>query len=1467
MTAIFRSSALQRHLWRHGRHADACVARAVVRIQGPLDRARLERALQLVTQRHEIFRTTFVRPDGASLPMQEIDTVAASPLRHLDLLRRSESDAILVLTVPATYADAVTLDNLVDEIARAYESGTDATLTPLADVKQYADVAEWHNQLLEDDEFAAERGYWAQQPAGQAAGRILDERRSAAPFVPRMVRVGLPRQLPIAFDGDACALRRSFFLACWQTLLWRLSGDDEVVVGVIADGRAYEELRGTCGLLARTLPVAWRPAPRLRFRQAWAAAAAAIANAEARQDYFDWDAIRVRGRDDQEPYCVWGFEFEGRERLRRSGRTTFEMLSRDACTDRFTLKLSCGRAGDRLNATLSFDAASISKQTAKRIAGCLRRLADHAASDPDAALDALDIVDEREVERVRTHAAGQDLETCAECAHALFDAQASRTPSRNAIVSGGRVLTYAELRDESNTLAEALARRGFGPERPIALCMEPSPELVVGILGILKAGAAYVPLDPANPPARLASVLRQAGAGLVVTRRAFAHLFDGSGAEVHSIDDLAAKTRGGVTPIASTRPGNVAYIIFTSGSTGTPKGVAVTHDGLVQSTLARLAVYRAPVERFLLLSPVFFDSSVVGLFWTLFTGGTIVLPPGAPADIAGLASVIAAQRITHWLSVPSLYARLLAHAPSDQLSSLDTVIVAGEPFPASLVEQHRQRVPDARLYSEYGPTEGCVWSAVYDPRTGTADVPAPIGRPRPGAAIHILTARMQPVPVGATGELCLGGGAVSRGYCAAPAATAERFVPDPFSGRPGSRLYRTGDVGRYLADGAIEWCGRRDDQIKIRGVRVEPGEVESALASCPGVREAVVVPRSEGGEARLVAYIVAEAATPGEVVQTHLTRRLPAYLLPAEVVRLDALPLLRTGKIDRKALPAASGGRKKTAPFELPRNELEATLHRIWTEVLGSPSLGVLDDFFDAGGDSILSIEIIARATREGLRLTTRQLYDHRTIAGVAAVLSALPAMRTESPLEPVPPSPIQQWFFDQAFAEPHWWNQTVQLEVAASVSAGTFSTAFAHVAAHHCALRLAFDRHDGGWRQSVAATSAAAGAVIDVSGLPTASQRLAVGDCVRRLEASLDYRIGDVARAAWFDRGTGCPAVAALIVHHLVVDAVSWRILVEDLQTACDQVARDGHVRLAPVGTPFLQWADAVARAASRETSVEDAEFWLTQVRRSADPLPVRAGAVPAANLESSAAAVSAALSGDDTKALLDLCAAQHCRVPDVVLTALLLVVSEWTGRPELIVDVDWHGRELALEGMDVSRTVGWFTAVHPIRLALAAGATPVDLLRQIKETSREATRRSLAYALLRRGSAGETVRRRLHAAGAEVSFNYLGRLDLSAVRAPAFRMETRPAAPSRGPRNHRPYVFEISSAVRGSVFELEWGFSTALHERDTLENLARRCINHVASLVRADAGVSLLTPADFPDAGLSQAELDTLLSKLVES
>src|ERR1043165_7632764 len=850
-----------------------------------------------------------------------------------------------------------------------------------------------------------------------------------------------------------------------------------------------------------------------------------------------------------------------------------------------------------------FEGAAIS-----RMLGHMQMLLEGISAGPEQKLSELSLLRPRERERLLIEFNETRFAYPADSyIYELFEEQVERSPKATAVVFGEASLSYGELNRRANQLAHHLWKEGVGPDVLVGICAERSLEMVVGLLAILKAGGAYVPFDPTYPQQRLTYMIEDAGVGLLLTQQ---HLLDRvppSAARPICLDALPAAVaeERSENPRRNVQAENLAYMIYTSGSTGQPKGAMNRHGALANRLQWMQEEYQlTAADRVLQKTPFSFDVSVWEFFWPLMVGARLVVAqPGGHQDPHYLKELIAKEQVTTVHFVPSMLEVYLEDGERQASGTLQRVLCSGEALSYTL-QQRFMSQEKAELHNLYGPTEAAI-DVTYRRCTGAGEPGSvSIGRPIANAQIYILDKWRRLAPQGVVGEIYIAGHGLGRGYYRRPELTGERFVANPFSDVPGARMYQTGDLGRFLADGEIEFLGRVDHQVKIRGNRIELGEIEAVLQQHGAVQQAVVVAQAapSGGQ-RLVAYVVGDRATVSTgQLRSYLSETLPDYMAPASFVWLDAVPLTPNGKVDRNALtlmkpPAREG-------VAAPRTPVEEKLAAIWCEVLRCEQVGIHDNFLELGGDSILSIQVVARASRAGLRLTPRDLFEHPTVEALAEVVGRARAVTAEqgAVTGSVPLTPVQRSFFAEPRVEPEHYNQSLMLRISAPrYTAAVLRQTIKAVVGRHDALRLRFTQTaDGAWEQFNAAAEANDFfSVVDLRHLGGAEQTAALEAHANELQASLNLSAGPLLRVCYYDLGESTPARLLIIIHHLAVDGVSWRILLEDVASGCEQAAGPDEINLGAKTTSYKEWAERLREYAAGNEVKEQGEYWTEVARR----------------------------------------------------------------------------------------------------------------------------------------------------------------------------------------------------------------------------------------------------------------------------
>jgi len=1807
VTAGYRLSPQQKRLWKLHQQGAICVAQCAITLKGSLDIERLKKATREIVSRHEILRTTFPRLAGMKQAVQVVTSEAEpgwkicklngattmseiwateksnhfdlekGPLVRCTLYARSLDEHVLFVSLPSLCADNHTLKNLFHELAHSYHPGLHEE--PGA-IVQYLQYSEWQNELVQEP--GPSEIYWLKQDFLETQpvvlpGENVATRSNAWAAESIVMRLGLAQEKLKTIAHDYEVSEAAVLLASWQTVLWRLTFETMILLSLSCHGRIYEEMNESFGLYSRWLPVIGQFHPDLQGHEVFRKAEKSIQDAHEWQEYFS--AEPGSGNDQKTTEAAplrIGFSYEDHSPPISRNGLRFSLDDLHSCTEPLKLWLSA-MPGEQNSLRLEFgyNPNIYSTEGVARLAEEFEVLLTSLLSHPETRLAELPVLGKRERHQIlsewndtqRDYAESQPL-------HHLFELQVDQTPAATAVVFRDESLTFEELNRRANQLASLLRSYGVGPESLVALYTDRSLEMIVGVLGAWKAGGAFVPIDCGLPPQRLALLLSDARPSVIVTQE---HLLTSlpqvEQLKVVCLDSQwkVIATQDDVNHGVEVYPDNAAYVIYTSGSTGSPKGVVVQHRSAVNLLRAlEDTVYKhhfAPL-RVSMNAPLVFDASIKQLI-QLLRGCTLYI---IPEEVRRDGPELLAYRSQHSLDVldctPSQLRMLLAAVRTTRVP-LDSalLLVGGENLDESTWKEVMEAT-NTGCWNLYGPTECTVdTTACFVPESPGSPT---IGRPLANVKVYLLDQSLQPVPIGVAGELHIGGAGLARCYLNRPDLTASQFIPDLLSGQPGARLYKTGDRARYRPDGKLEFLDRMDFQVKVRGVRVELGEIESVLAQHPSVREAVVIARTDEPEQlkRLVAYVVPKlkyvpaedvphhtlpngmtiahlnkneteylyhdifeeqaylkhgvrlvpracvfdvganiglfsmfvrqhcpdarvyafeplkpiynilslnaqlygehiktfpfglsnnentetftyyphysimsgvsayanaeedketvrsylryeresgdeqagtllsyaddllagrfvsethqcelrklssfirqekiaridllkidvqraelevlegieeehwqkimqvvmevhdfggAGTAGPLDQTiallesygfrvvteqeellkgtdrhqlyamrasylqetaltdtiqpvspalasalsvaelrsYLKEKLPEYMLPSAFVVMERLPVNANGKIDRQSLPAPSHERPELqATFIAPSTEAEKILAGIWRRVLKVENIGVNDNFFDLGGDSILSIQVTALAAQQNLRISPRLLFQYQSIAGLARVAEPITvAAADQSEVRGAAPlTPIQHRFLSAEGRDPHRYNQAVLLSLPNSSEAGLHQRVFERLLRHHDALRMRFERcPDGSWQQYNAGILEAGPHDVEVynlANLNPVEQDRTIAEVSEKLQSGLQLETGPLVRVAHFTLGEDRGARLLLVIHHLVIDGVSWRILLEDWQSLYQAWAAEKDAELPAKTTSFKRWSELqVARVSSGELNGE-IEYWARLgTTGAARTLPVdRSGG---ANIEGAAQTIVEELGKAESEELLGpVCRALRAQPQELVLTATAKALCEWAGVEWIAICVEGHGREQdwAAEA-DATRTVGWFTSLYPVELG--GGKSMVELVRQTKETLRAAPGGGLGYGILRELSEEQDVRERLKRSGqGAVLFNFLGQVDEELGGEWRLAQEAIGEGTSSG--RERAWEVEVVARVRSGSIVIGWRYSSERLTKERMQQVAAAAMDALRELIRSRDSSTVeksVSPSDFPLAGLDQAKLEKVISRI---
>ena len=1467
-------------------------------LQGPLDVAAFESSVNDLVTRHEVLRTIYPQSSEGE-PLQEVLNDWRVPVLHDDLQQYTEleqekelqrligefSQRPFAIDVEPSFRMAIyqldtnhhavaivlhhiacdgwSIQLLINELFEFYEARIQQRNAVLPSLPiQFGDYAVWQRSWFEAGEMERQLNHWRQRLGGSHTPIELPldrPRGSQATSKVGLYHVQLSREVSHGIHQLAREHGASLYMVMLSLLkltLHRFSGQSDIRIGSPSANRNKAETHGLIGYLLNIQVLRTLLEPTKGFTSLLGAVKETVLDAQDYQD-IPFDTLVEALQPERQPgvhplFQVKCTQQKELEREKTVGDLKVHLEGLSGGDAHFDLSFDFTDTPDGIRCVFAYARALFDAQTIKRLAGALQSLAEQVLKEPNAPLASLEIPAPTSV------LAGKPTTLPSECVIQLWNRAVEEHSQQLAIQDEpDNAVTYASLDAQAQSLAQALIAKGVGSEVRVAIHAERSCEYVLGILAVLKAGGAFVPLDPQLPSERLAYQLADSGARLMLSSTACDWNGDVPVMELAFADDISAAVEHEPPVI---HPQQIAYVIYTSGSTGKPKGVAVSHGALanyVQGVLEALALLE-DARNMAMVSTVAADLGHTVLFGALCTGRTLHLISHECAfDPDAFAAYMREQQVDVLKIVPSHLRALLSAATPAEVLPHEHLILGGEATDWPLLARIAELKPTCRVLNHYGPTETTV--GILTQQADVADRAAstlPIGTPLANARAYVLDPWLNPVPKGVAGELYLGGPGLAQGYLQRLGQTAERFVASPFN--VGERLYRSGDRVRQLADGSLTFLCRVDDQVKIRGYRVEPSEIAALLRDQPCIAEAEMIAReNEEGRAQLYAYVVMAAGSDIDdaALLAQLVERVPDYMVPSALVRLEALPLTANGKLDRKALPEpVQAGSGKT--FAAPQGEAEETLAEVWADVIGCEQVGRNDNFFELGGDSILSLQIVARSRKRGYKVTPKQLMEGQTIAAVAAMATPLAATAPKQAAAPNKAAsfallPVQCWFFEQNFAEPHHWNQSLMLEAASGVDTTLLRRAIEAVVDHHGALRLRFERVGDSWQQAYGKLADDLFEHVDVSDHADSMQAItqAADAAQRSLSLARPFR------AIWMALGGERGGRLLLVAHHLVVDGVSWRVILDDLQTAYTQLSAGKAIDLPAATTSLDEWARALADYAKSQALAEQCAYWESLVKEEPS--------LPAHNPHgSNTVADTASLVGSlPTEATTQLLGPVHkayrTQVDDLLLTALSSALCQWAERDSVLIELEGHGREDLFDGVDLSRSVGWFTSLYPVRLT-PGNAEPGTSLKAIKEQLRQVPEKGLGYGVLRYLKEEPAL---VGGAYPQVTFNYLGQLDRSLQGDGAWRLAKENAGQARAPQSKRRTWIEVVAWVQDGQLRFDWNYSREIHSEAAIHALQVSFQAQLEALIEHCAsGVRGATPSDFPLAGLSQGQLDGL-------
>ncbi len=1365
---IFPASFSQKRLWLLDQISPHQAGYNITRnlcLSGKLDVAALERSLNEVIRRHEVLRTNFAEIEGE--PAQVVKPFTAQRLEIRDLsgtleekcesellnllsneaqrtfdfeadslirfklFRLSDTENVLALNLHHIIADGWSMGILVGEISLFYEAFSKNEISSLDELSiQYGDFAIWQKDRNESEEFAQSLNFWKKnlsdgenllnlpidfpRPVVQTFNGALTEFTIDAPTAEQIKRICVRENVSLFM----------FLAAVFDCFLYRITGANDINIGTPTANRTQTELENLIGFFVNTLVLRVKFSKNETFSEMLAKVRETALDAFANQEIpFEQVVEAVQPERDlsYSPLFQTMLVVQNAPpgELKTADLTLREIVIPHR-TAKFDLTLQAFENKGEIVCAFEYNTDLFKAETVERFSKIFTVLLKNIVQNPQAKLSEFQILDDLEKKEIIGISSGEKLEPDkVKDVVGLFEKCAFENPEKIAIASKNEPLTYGDLNRKAGVLAHVLVGKGITPEMRVAVCAERSADFAVGLLAAMKAGAAYVPLDPNYPSERLQYILKDSNAAILLTQKHLLEKLPTNEISHLFLDEIEETEQQSAVKI-ELQPENAAYLIYTSGSTGQPKGVVVSRRNLAYSTAARFAGYEIQIGAYLLLSPFAFDSSVAGIFWTLATGGTLVLPPDDfQQDLHGLVSLMAEKRVTHLLCLPSFYDLILQIVRTDELETLQTVIVAGEPCPSELVFEHFKTLPNAELFNEYGPTENTVWSSVFECLKNAENVSRiPIGKSIAETENLVLDDAFGLAPSGVWGELFLGGKGVARGYFGNPALTAEKFVPHPFSNKSGARLYRTGDRARYLSDGNLEFGGRFDEQIKLRGFRIELGEIERNLAKFEPVAEAVAVVQGDGNSKRLAAFLRAEN---GRKIETETLREflgnfLPDYMIPVSFTVLDEIPRTANGKTDRKKLAALKIEADENE-FVAPRDLIEELLANIWTKTLKLEKVGVTDNFFHIGGHSLLAGQIASQIKKIfGAEISLRRIFENPTIKSLAKQIKSnkteakKPKKLSRPNLIPLSFAQKRLWFLAQIDGESAVYNVPSVLRLRGEIDIFALEKSLNNLINRHEILRTVYVLQNGEPIQIVREK------------VSFEIERKAISESLENLQNLISEEINKPfaleneipVRARLIETGTD-ENYLILTIHHIATDAFSMPILINELAAFYGAETSGNAANLAALDWQYADYAVWQTNEFTEEKKEKELGFWREYLQDAPEILDLPTDKPRPVLQTYNGATCEFSLSAESVSQLRQLCRDEQITPFIALLAVFKVLLFRFSNQSDIVTGITFSERSHE----EFRPLIGFFVNTLALRTKIGARQSFRDFLREIKQNA----------------------------------------------------------------------------------------------------------------------------------------------------
>ena len=1505
------------------------------RILSHLNTDSLRKSFQRLLNKHQILRTTYFLKDGR--PVQEIhgyqeiffdvinceglsDTEVSKkvndiygkpfdleigPVFKIYLFKISTGNNILLINMHHICSDGWSIGIMLNELKDFYSAENGETNINFHNNNfEYSDFIKYQRELVDSEKGEDYWKYWQNELSGELSVLSLPTDKPRPPiqsFKGKTVYFYLDNELVNSIKNFSKKEGTTLFVTLhtvFQILLHKYSGQNEIIIGSPTAGRNNSDFQNIVGYFINPVSIKGNFTDDITFKNFLKQIKQKVLGAMSNQDFpFPVIVERLLKKRDASRLPVFQ-TFFGLQKVTGDnhiqeilvpgnkdvkvqwGKLLLEPYQLSQQEGQFDLLLEFFEGEKLFTGVLKYNSEIFEEDRIVKMSCHLKTLLKEITKDPEKIISEYKIIsNDEENQIINDWNSTEEIYDTTKLIHELFTDKAYTTPDKTAAEIGNIKLTYKELDDLSNQLANYLIKNGVKPDTLVGIFIERSLEMIISLLGIMKAGGAYVPIDPSYPKERIEYMAEDSQVKIILTSKESSVNLPETNTKIicTDINDNEFINESVNNPLIKILPENLAYMIYTSGSTGKPKGAMNTHGAILNRLLWMKNYLNINADENIIQKTTFsFDVSVWEFFLPLISGAKLVFAkPEGQKDTDYLVDEIINKNITLMHFVPSMLQVFLENENAAKCNSLKKVICSGEELTMNLQKTFFDKFKNTELHNLYGPTEAAVdvtyWKCDKESKLNFI----PIGKPVANTQIYILDSQLNIQPVGIPGELYIGGVQVGKGYYNRIELSSEKFIKDIFSKDENDKLYKTGDLVRYMNDGNIEYLGRIDNQIKIRGFRIELGEIEFALNNYTGIKEAIVIAKEiKKGDKRLISFIVSEKGKEVSVndIRNFLKIKLPEYMIPSQIILLDELPLSLNGKVDRNKLSAYEFSRDELqTEYKEATVPVEEILVRIWKNILAVDKIGVNDNFFELGGDSIISIQIISQAIQNGLRITPKQIFQYQTIAELASVVeySAPVILNQNEVTGDISLTPVQHWFFEYTFENPDKFNHSVLLKVPSGLNENALEETMSMILKHHDALRLRFVKEEKIWKQNNSEFKKEnIFSVKDFSQIKDSSiLETEINLNISENQESLSLKNGPLIKSILYKLGTDEDRLL-IIVHHICIDGISWRILLEDIYKCYTSISKREVVKLPSKTTSFKEWSNSLRIFADSDKLKSEKQYWELTEKIIADELPKDISSDKSLNTAESADTLMLEFDEEKTDSLLkDIPNVYKTKINDILLSALVLAVDKWSGIQKIKINLEGHGREVLTDSKDISRTIGWFTAIYPVILNSENKNDLGELIKTVKEDLRKIPENGTGYGILKYLSENAKIKNKFKdSSEPEIIFNYLGQINEAIVNGADWKFGKEPIILSQNKNDIRKHFIEINSFIMSNKLMMNFVYSKNIHSKESIELIVKHyrdsLINIIEHCKTPEAGG--YTASDFEESGLNQQELDNLLANL---